>query len=177
MKYRWNDEIIYKDDKTTIGKALLNSVNDEFMQGIPKTVTEMQNYFSSFNAKANAMEFTFIGDYTNATECLNIIHSIVIYRFYSNIAPLKLYSDYLYDLPDNNKTTSTYKTLHEESPLTANEDFSIESPSYKSLNSNELDMARIDDNILKIRMNLQADINRIFDKIFLPVLDEYTKYY
>ena len=73
--------------------------------------------------------------------------------------------------------SSEYRTLHEESPLTANENFSIESPSYKSLNSNEINTSRIADNIAKIRMNLQADINRIFDKIFLPVLDEYTKYY
>ena len=123
------------------------------------------------------MGFTFIGDSLTPEECTNVISSIVMYKFYSNIAPLKLYSNYLYDLPDSNKTTSSYRVLHEESPLTANEDFSIQSPSYKSLNSNEISAARIDDNIVKIRMNLQADVNRIFDKIFLPVLDEYTKYY
>lgn len=177
MKYKWNDEITVGETKTTIGKALLNSVQDEFMQGIPKTVTEMQNYFSAFNAKANSMGFTFIGDYETPSNCISVISSIIMYRFYSNIAPLKLYSDYLYDLPDNNKTTSSYRTLHEESPLTSSENFSIESPSYKSLNSNEMSTTRIDDNLVKIRMNLQADINRIFDKIFLPVLDEYTKYY
>lgn len=177
MKYKWNDKITVNEKVTTIGANLLNSVQNEFMQGIPKAVTEMQNYFSTFNTKANAMGFTFIGDYSTPEECTNVISSIVMYRFYSNIAPLKLYSNYLYDLPDSNKTTSAYRTLHEESPLTANEDFSIESPSYKSLNSTEITASRIDDNIVKIRMNFQADINRIFDKIFLPVLDEYTKYY
>ena len=176
MKFKWNDEITVADRKTTIGSALINSVHDEFAFNI-KAITEMQNYFSTFNAKSNAMSFTFIGDYETAENCLNVISSIVRYRFYSNIAPLKLYSDYLYDLPENNKISSEYRTLHEESPLSANENFSIESPSYKSLNSNEINTSRIADNIAKIRMNLQADINKIFDKIFLPVLDEYTKYY
>ena len=93
MKFKWSDVITVGDTKTTIGRALLNSVQDEFMQGIPKTIKEMQNYFSSFNAKATVMSFTFIGDYETAENCLNVISSIVMYRFYSNIAPLKLYSD------------------------------------------------------------------------------------